>query len=580
MRVEPIAAAVMQKQLKSISRQMAVAMAKSCRSLNLSEAKDFCTGIYGPDGGIWEQSEFIPIMSYSLPNSIGSIARYFEDRLYPGDVIIHNDPFTGGNQCSDVKIVEPVFWEGRLLGFTAINAHQADVGGAVAGGYNPRAREVWQEALRITPLKIYEKGRLRRDVWDFIFANIRLPIVKEDIQSMVGACALGRRELENLLAFYGTASFQTHLEYLFNSAERSMQEQISTIPDGVYRAEHPVFGDGTDDRRVSTIKLGLTVHQGRISFDYRGTSPQTPGYVNAPYAVTVSGSLLALLMCLQHVFPRNQGMMRCLDFVVPAGCMLNPFFPAATGFGNHLTDQIGAVVFKALFPVVPERVTAGWNPMLCIMLTGYDHKRQRHFADMLINACKGGSGATAFCDGWSHIGLIGGGGGIAAQDPELFETETPVIFHRFELACDSAGAGERRGGLGVETVVELTEDNIQVNVFGDGICPEASAFGLAGGEAGCPNCLEFILPDQMRIRTTSKDLIGPLPRGTVVHQLAGGGGGFGKPRRRPPELVAYDLQAGYVSPEAAARCYGYSHPCSTTAGGSAHEKIPGNPIGK
>lgn len=554
--VDPISAAVMQKQLKSITRQMAAAMIRSCRSLNLSEARDFCTGIYGTNGGIWEQSEFIPIMAYTIPDAIRAIAEYFGDELYPGDVIIHNDPFTGGNQTSDVKIVEPVFWEGRLLCFTAINAHQADVGGPVAGGYNPHAREIWQEALRLTPVKVYEKGKLRRDVWDLIFANIRLPIVKEDIKPMVGACGVGRRELERLFGFYGIEAFNANLQYLFDSSELSMQEQIATIPDGVYTAEHPIFGDGIDDERVFNIKLKLKAEQGRICFDYSGTSPQTAGYVNAPYAVTVSGSLLALLMCLDNVFPRNQGMMRCIDFIIPSGSILNPLFPAATGFGNHLSDQIGAAVFKALYQVLPDRVTAGWNPMLCLLLTGYDQARQRRFADMLINACKGGSGAAVRYDGWSHLGLIGGGGGITAQDPELFETENPVIFHRFELACDSAGAGERRGGLGVETIVELTEDNIQVNVFGDGIRSEAAAFGLAGGEAGCANYLTITLPNHMVIRPDSKDLIGPLPRGTVLHQIAGGGGGFGEARQRPAELLEYDVRAGYVSREAASRCYG------------------------
>lgn len=426
----------------------------------------------------------------------------------------------------------------------------------MAGGYNPRAREIWQEALRLTPVKVYEKGQLRRDVWDLIFANIRLPIVKEDIKPMIGACSVGRQELERLLGIYGTDSFYANLQYLFDSSELSMQEQIAAIPDGVYEAEHLIFGDGIDDESTFIIKLRLTVHQDRICFDYSGTSDQTAGYVNAPYAVTVSGSLLALLMCLEKVFPRNEGMMRCLDFDIPPGSILNPLFPAATGFGNHLSDQIGTVVFKALYPVLTDKVTAGWNPMLCILLTGYDQARQRHFADMLINACKGGSGATSQYDGWSHLGLIGGGGGITAQDPELFETETPVIFHRFEFACDSAGAGERRGGLGVDTVVELVEDNIQVDVFGDGIKPAAAAFGLAGGEAGCTNSLEIILPNHMVLRPASKDLIEPLPRGTVLHQLAGGGGGFGEAWQRPVELLEYDIRAGYVSQEAAVHRYG------------------------
>jgi N-methylhydantoinase B len=558
MTADPISASIMQKQLKSVTRQMAAALIRSSRSLNLSEARDFCTGIYGPDGGIWEQSEFIPIMSYTVPEAIRNIAEYFAGDLYPGDVIIHNDPFTGGNQTSDVKIIVPLFLQDNLLCFTAINAHQADVGGAAAGGYNPQAREIWQEALRITPLKLYEKGKLRRDVWDLVFANIRLPIVKEDIKPMVGACEAGCQELERIITAYGEDNFRDNLNYLFDSSELSMKEQLLRIPDGVYKAEQFAFGDGLDDNIKLRIALSLTVKAGRVCFDFSGTAAQTAGYVNAPYPVTVSGALFALLMCLKSVYPRNQGMMRCLDFIVPEGTLLNPRFPAATGFGNHLTDQIGAVVFKALYQIMPDRVTAGWNPLLCILLTGYDSTRERHFADMLINTSKGGSGATAFHDGWAHLGLIGGGGGITAQDPELFETENPVIFHRFELACDSAGVGKWRGGLGVASTVELIEDGITLNIFGDGTRPEAAAFGLAGGEPGGINTLEIIMPDGQIIKPASKDLIGPLPRGTVLRQLAGGGGGYGPPGQRAAELIEYDLRAGYVSQSEAARCYRYT----------------------
>lgn len=556
--IDPISAAVMQKKLKSVTRQMGMSMIHSCRSLNLSEARDFCTGLYGPQGGIWEQNEYIPIMAYTVPTSIRAIAEYYGDDLCPGDVIIHNDPFTGGNQTSDVKVVQPIFWRDELLCFAAINAHQADVGGAAAGGYNPHAREIWQEALRMTPVKIYEQGQLRRDVWDFIFANIRLPIVQEDIKPMVGACDLASKEVENILYEYGHETFLQNLNYLFDCSERSMREQILKIPAGTYRATHPVYDDGLDSQKRMEIKLALTVDEGHIHFDYSGSSSQTRTYVNAPYTVTVSGSILTLLMCLEEVFPRNQGMMRALSFNIPAGSILNPVFPAATGFGNHLTDQIGAVVSKALFQALPQRVTAGWNPLLCVMLTGYDSKRQRHFADMLINTCKGGSGATSGHDGWPHLGLIGGGGGITAQDPELFEIENPVLFHHFEFAEDSGGAGKWRGGLGVESIIEITEDEIYANVFGDGINPETAAFGLDGGQAGNTNLLQITLPDGESWQPASKDLLGPLPAGTILHQVAGGGGGYGPPEKRDKEALDYDTKAGFISTEKAEQIYAYT----------------------
>ncbi|NLB89396.1 MAG: hydantoinase B/oxoprolinase family protein [Syntrophomonadaceae bacterium] len=555
--VNPISASLMQKQLKSITKQMAMSMLNSCRSLNLFEARDFCTGIYGPSGEIWEQSEFIPLMAYTVPYAIKAIADYYGDDLYPGDVIIHNDPFTGGNQTSDVKIVQPIFWNDRLLCFVAVNAHQVDVGGAVAGGYNPNATEIWQEALRITPVKIVRKGQPVRDVWDLIFANIRLPIVKEDIKSMIGACNIAAREIHNLLNELGEEKFLENLDYLFAASELSLQKALSIIADGVYKASHKVSGDSIDSEKEYEIKLQLIKKGDQLIFDYTGTSPQASGYTNAPLPVTISGSLLVLLMSLNEVFPKNYGMMRLLDFIVPEGTILNPRFPAATGFGNHLTDQIGSVVIKALYQAIPEKVTAGWNPMLCIMLTGYDSRRKRNFADMLINACKGGAGATFKQDGWSHLGLIGGGGGISAQDPEVFERETPVIFHRFEFAQDSAGAGEFRGGLGVETVIELTEDNLSINVYGDGLTEDTTAFGLSGGLNGSQNKLIITLPNQEEIIPLNKDLIKNLPKGTIIHQIAGGGGGYGPPANRSKERIEYDVKAGYISKKAAQELYAY-----------------------
>lgn len=551
-----VSASLMQKKLKSITKQMAVSMLKSCRSLNLTEARDFCTGIYGVNGEIWEQSEFIPIMAYTVPYAIKTIANYYKGNLCPGDVMIHNDPYTGGNQTSDVKIVQPVFWDNKLICFVAINAHQADIGGAVMGGYNPNAKEIWQEALRITPVKIIKRGTLQQDVWDLIFANIRLAIVKEDINSMIGSCKIANQEILNILNQLGEEEFNSNLEYLFNASELSMKKQLENIPNGKYKSSHEIIGDGLNPEQRYAIELELIKEDNKLIFDYNGTSMQAPGYINAPLSVTISGSLLVLLMTLHNVFPKNHGMMRLIDFNIPEGTILNPKFPAATGFGNHLTDQIGSVVIKALYQAIPTKVTAGWNPMLCIMLTGYDSDRQRKFADMLINSCKGGAGATYSHDGWAHLGLIGGGGGIMAQDPEVFEIETPVIFHRFEFTTDSGGAGQYRGGLGIDTILEITENDISVNVYGDGISEDSVAFGLSGGSNGSINRLKIILPNNGgEIYPFSKVIIDSLPKGTIIHQFAGGGGGYGLASKRNTELVKYDIKAGYISRKAANSLY-------------------------
>ncbi|HHB12338.1 MAG TPA: hydantoinase B/oxoprolinase family protein, partial [Chromatiales bacterium] len=181
--IDKVLVSVLQRRLKSITEEMSIAMTRTTRSPILCEAKDFVTGLYDAKGNMLEQTENLPILAFSLAPVCKYIIDYFGGEIYPGDVIFHNDVFSMGNQNNDVAVYKPIFFEGELVAWAACKGHQADIGGAVQGGYNPQATEVWQEALRIPPVKVYEKGKLRKDVWDLIFANIRLDIVEEDMRA-------------------------------------------------------------------------------------------------------------------------------------------------------------------------------------------------------------------------------------------------------------------------------------------------------------------------------------------------------------------------------------------------------------
>ena len=195
--VDPVLAAVLQRRLKSITEEIGLTLLRTTRSPILNEARDFATGLYDAKGRMLEQTEYIPVLAFALQPSLEHVIRFFGDDIAPGDVILHNDVFSGGNQNNDVAVFRPVFHGGRLIAWSACKGHQADIGGAVRGGYNPEAREVWQEAFRIPPVKVYERGRLRRDVWDLIFANIRLRIVEEDIRAEIGGTLVGERGLSS-----------------------------------------------------------------------------------------------------------------------------------------------------------------------------------------------------------------------------------------------------------------------------------------------------------------------------------------------------------------------------------------------
>jgi len=554
--IDPILASVLQRRFKSITEEMGLTLLRTTRSPILNEARDFVTGLYDRKGRMLEQTEYIPILAFAIQPVCKYIIDYFGDDIHPGDVILHNDVFTGGNQNADVAVFKPIFHDKTLLAWAACKGHQADIGGAVAGGYNPEAREVWQEALRITPVKIVEAGKLRKDVWDLIFANIRYDIVEEDIKAEMGGCVVGERGIKALLEKHGVERFGNHVEYLFDVTENMVRNEIRNIPDGTYHGESLVFYDGIHDGSTMKINLNVNVREDEITFDFSGSSPQTEGFVNAPYAATASAVLLTFLMLINPDIPHNDGITRPIRIINPEGSFLNARFPAATTFGNSITGPNSDAIFRAMAQALPKKVTAGWNRFLGFTMTGTDPRKDRPYVDILFLSLKGGSGGTWEADGYDHIGLINCAGGILAQDYEMFELHDPHFLIKHEYLPDSAGAGRWRGGLGVETEFVIHGNNVTGIAFGDGIDEEARAFGFFGGKEGMLNSAELRYPDGVVRRAKSKEIIRSIPTGTVFNQIAGGGGGYGRPFERPIEKVLEDVTNELVSIEKARDDYG------------------------
>ncbi|MBI2217429.1 MAG: hydantoinase B/oxoprolinase family protein [Candidatus Rokubacteria bacterium] len=553
--IDPVFAAVLERRLKAITEEMGLVLLRTTRSPILNEARDFVTGLYDRDGRILAQTEYIPILAFALQPACRAVIRAFGDDVHPGDVFLHNDVFSGGNQNNDVAVFRPVFAGGRLVAWAATKGHQADIGGAQAGGYNPRATEVWQEAFRIPPLRIVDRGEPRADVWRLVFANVRLPIVEEDIRAQIGGTVVGERGVVEVYRRWGAERVERHVESLFDASERRMRAELARIPDGRYVGESWVFDDGHNPGSRHPIRVTIEVRGGDISLDYTGTAPQTPGFVNAPYASSFSAILLTLLMLVDPDIPHNEGLLRPVRVHIPSATILNADFPAATTFGNTLAGPHSDAIFKALAPAIPDRVSAGWNRMLGMTVAGLDPRHGRRYVDILFLGLKGGSGAVQGADGYDHIGLINTAGGILAQDYEMLEVQTPHRLLRHEYLPDSAGPGQWRGGLGVETEFVVDGEQVTGIAFGDGVEEEARAFGLFGGLPGSVNRIELTTPDGRTIVPRSKDVV-PVPRGTVFHQWAGGGGGWGDPFDRPPERVAQEVQDGLISLESARGDYG------------------------
>jgi len=553
-KIDKVLVSILQKRFKSIVEEMSIAMTMTTRSPILCEARDFVTGIYDARGRMLEQKENLPILSFSLGPVCEYIIKYYGDDIHPGDVIFHNDVFSMGNQNNDVAVYKPIFHKGVLVGWAATKGHQADIGGAVRGGYNPQATEIWQEALRLPPIKVYEKGVLRRDVWDLIFANIRLSMVAEDLKAQMGSCTVGERAVQKLVERYGLEVFEAHKEYLFDATERMMKAEIKEIPNGVYAGEATGYYDGKTPGSRYTIRVKVTVEDERMTFDYTGTDPQTPGFVNGTYTSSASATMLTFLQMVNPDIPHNDGMVRPVEMVIPRGTILNAAYPAATTYGNHLCPLTASAIMRALGPVIPDRVTAEWNPLLCSLTTGTDPRKGEHYVDICFMGLKGGGGAIRGCDGYDHIGMIDASGGVLDQDYEMFEQQTPHMILEHEYWTDSAGAGEWRGGLGVVTRFRLGGEGNTLVTFGEG--DVEPPLGSMGGQPGALNTISLTYPDGTEVVPTTKDLIKDVPAGTIYYQEAGGGAGCGDPRRRRRAAVIEDVRNGKVSVEKAREVYG------------------------
>jgi len=553
-KIDKILVSVFQRRFKSITQEMSIALTRTTRSPILCEAKDFVTGLYSAQGKMLEQTENLPILSFSLGPVCEYIVRYYDGEIYPGDVIFHNDVFSMGNQNNDVAVYKPIFYQDKLVAWAACKGHQADIGGAVAGGYNPNATEVWQEALRIPPVKVYEKGKLRKDVWELIFANIRFDMVREDMKALIGSCTVGERRMLDLIGRYGLDVFEAHKEYLYQSTEKMMRAEIRDIPNGVYDGESTVYYDGHNVGSRYQIRVKITVEDEEITFDFSDTDPQTPGFVNGTYTSSASAVMLTFLQMVNPDIPHNDGMVRPVKMIIPEGTILNARYPAATTFGNHLCPATADAIIRALSQAVPERVTAGWNQLLCGLVTGQDKRRNLPYVDIVFLGMKGGSGGTYGYDGYDHIGMIDASGGVLDQDYEMFEQQVPHLLLKHEYLTNSAGAGLWRGGLGIETEIKINGEKMSCVTFGDG--DVEPAFGLFGGKMGTLNKIEFRYPDGRVYTPLSKELVSGVQPGSIWFQQAGGGGGYGDPYLRSAEKVLKDVKNGVVSVEKAKIYYG------------------------
>lgn len=542
--LDPVTLVVIQNGLQQVCNEMDLAFVCAAFSPVISEALDRSDGIYHRDTGeLIAQGELgLPVFVGTMQFSTQAVIERARD-VQPGDVYIVNDPYLGGTHLMDVKFVKPFFYRGRLFAWLANTGHWPDTGGMVPGGFSANATEVEQEGLRLPPVKLYKRGEIDQEILSIILSNIRIADQRiGDIKAQAAALAIGEKRLSALLDRYGAETVEAAIEELKARAAQRMRAKIATIPDGIYQGSATVDSDGVVDAPLE-IRMKIVKDDDRLVFDMADSSPPCKGPMNSVLATTKSSIYLAM----KHIFPDvpiNAGTFEPLEIIDPEGTFLYARYPRpVSGCAAEVSQRIAEAVFDAMVKALPNEVfaaPAGTSGNLA--LGGFDTRRNRPFVMYVISG--GGYGGYAQGDGLSNgCSTIG----ISKTTPiEVMEQYYPVLFEEYSLHEGSGGAGERRGGFGVNYTIRLLRGEARASMVMDH--GRTGPKGAQGGHDGGVN--RVAINKGGRIYNPphlSKDQDISLQPGDQVLVSTPGGGGFGDPLRRPVELVAKDVMRGYYS---------------------------------
>lgn len=539
--------------LISYVREMSELLRRATYSPLIREILDFSNGLHDSRGEVVAQAAGIPglygLMSTTLQTSVDAIGR---DNLRPGDVVICNDPYLAGNMhLNDINVLAPIFHDGELVMFALSKAHWADVGSKDAGGWSADATSIFQEGVRIPPLKLVSEGKWNDEVVAMIEANSRLPEpVHGDLAAQMAAMRVGQQRVGELYDRYGRETVDASLEAILNHGEVTMRTKLESIPDGEYAYED--FGDDDGAGNPVRIVVKLVVSGGELTVDFDGTDPQSNFSMgNMVYAALESMVRLSLKCMLDPTTPYNEGSFRPISIVAPEGSCVNAKYPAPVTVGvasvGHAATE---AVIKVLGKLVPERAIADQYGCVQVLVLSGEDRHGGTFIHFMPYA--GGAGARHDKDGVNAIITLSDGD-IRNIPVEVIETNFPLQVDRYELVADSGGIGRYRGGVGVRT---------DYRVLGSGGVVGSTALnrttqppeGLEGGSS--PDvCRTWINPGTPQARSMFYGNFEVGEGEVVSHQMAGGGG-FGDPLERDPEAVAEDVREGYVSAVAARERYG------------------------
>jgi N-methylhydantoinase B len=549
----PVQLALVQNRLDEIARQMGWVMVRTARSTVFSLSHDFSCFLSDAGGVLISQADGCPIHTGCGGIALKAVLKAFADDIQPEDVFLLNDVYTaGGNHLADWVVARPVFHEGERVGFSCNRAHQSDIGGGAAGTFNPQATEIWHEGIRLPPLKIVEAGVTREDMWQLLLLNCRTPeLLDGDLRAMLGSTRIGMERLESLITDLGASTARACFDGVLDHGDRMFRACVEKLPDGVYHGEDWTENDCFEPIRTP-VRVALTIKGDQVSVDFDGTGPQMRGFKNSSFANTQSAVYMGLKSFFDEALPHNEGVYRSIKINMPLGTAINPRPPAPTSNGTIVIAQhILHAVWQALSAADPQLACAGWGRSVHPTMSGHDGDTDRTYIVYHFQAMPGG-GAVKGRDGFCQVGHLSALGGLYIPNIEPYEQLYPIRFVRQELRCDGGGAGEFRGGPGVDYEVAMRDPSV-MHFRSEGIGPP-SGYGIAGGQAGEGGYMEVWQVDG------SHDVPEPFStrhyESCVFHALSPGGGGWGEPMNRPIDNVLEDVVGGLVSCDAARTVYG------------------------
>lgn len=521
MRVDPIRLEIFKNLFHSIAEEMGAALRRSAFSPNIKERRDYSCAVFDAAGEVLAMGDHMPVHLGSMPMSVEAALRAFQ--LGPVDVALLNDPYAGGTHLPDLTMVMPVFAanSSRPLFYVANRAHHADVGGAHAGSMG-LSREIFEEGLRIPPVRIMEKGRIARDVMAVLLANVRTPREREgDLTAQVASCRIGERRLMALAAKYGKRELTAYGRHLLDYSARMMAATIASIPDGTYRGEDFLDDDGISDKPLR-IAVRIQILGEKAEVDFTGSAPQCAGSVNAVAAITQSAVFYVFRCLLDEQVPATSGLMRSIRVIAPPGTIVNALPPAAVAGGNVETSQrIVDTLLRALARAIPSRIpAASQGTMNNVTFGGRDLRRGGEsfvYYETIAGGTGGGPGHPGNHATHSHMT------NTLNTPAEVLEHVYPVRVHRYALRKGSGGTGKFRGGDGIVREIELLTD-VQAGILSDR--RKLVPYGLAGGGPGRPGKNTLIVQGKARELPSKCTFRGPA--GAILRIETPGGGGWGK----------------------------------------------------